>query len=161
MIRRLTRSGQSILEVVIATTLISMGVIAALSLTNQSQKSSNFAKVQGTATAYNNQLADYLRNQKAILGYATLAEKFLAEDSGGVATYCFATLPTSTALFLAHPAGSCNPTTDYIPGTILRRELSVTTGSTASGLLELTITTSWEDNTTRTARLNLELSQWK
>lgn len=155
------RSGQSILEVVIATTLISMGVIAALSLTNQSQKSSNFAKIQGTATAYNNQLADYLRNQKSLLGYATVAEKFLADDTAGVATYCFTTLPATSALFLTHSPGTCDPASDFIPGTILRRQLSVNTGSSGSGLLDLTITTSWEDTATRTTSLSLELSQWK
>jgi type II secretory pathway pseudopilin PulG len=153
-------SGQSILEVVIATTLISMGVIAALSLTNQSQKTSNYAKTLDSANLYNNQAADYFRNQKTTLGYATLAEKFLAESSGGVATYCLPTLPSDTDNLLNLNPGACDEL-ELIPSTQFHRSLSVDTTSLNTGIIPLTITTSWQDGGDRQATLNLELSQWK
>lgn len=154
------RSGQSILEVVIATTLISMGVIAALSLTNQSQKSSNYAKSLDAATAYNNQAADYLRNQKNQLGYATLAEKFTSESSGGVAHYCLVTLPSDSSSFLALNSGVCSDT-DMIQGTSFLRDLVVDVSNVSTGIIPITITTSWGDSSTRRAVLNMEISQWK
>lgn len=154
------RSGQSILEVVIATTLISMGVIAALSLTNQSQKSSNYAKTLDAATAYNNQAADYLRNQKNQLGYATLAEMFTNDSSGGVANYCLAVLPSDSTSFLALNSGTCSDT-DVIQGTAFLRDLVVDVSNISAGIIPITITTSWEDSSTRRAVLNMEISQWK
>ncbi len=154
------RSGGSILEVVIATTLISMGVIAALSLTNQSQKSSNYAKTLDAATAYNNQAADYLRNQKNQLGYATLAEMFTNDSSGGVAHYCLANLPTDSASFLALNPGTCGDT-DVLQGTSFMRDLEVDVRNSGAGIIPITITTSWYDSSIRRAVLNMEISQWK
>lgn len=160
MIKKHLRRGQSILEVVIATTLISMGVIAALSLTNQSQRSSNYSKTLDAATTYNNQAADYLRNQKTQLGFATLAEKFNAEKSAEVATYCLASLPPDSASFLALAPGTCAET-DLIQGTPFTRTLTVQTESINEGSLPLTLTTSWYDTSQRNAILTLELTQWK
>lgn len=153
-------SGQSIIEVVIATTLISMGVIAALSLTNQSQKSSNYAKTLDSATAYNNQVADYLRNQKNKLGYATLAEMFETDSSGGVAIYCLVSLPADSDSFLALSPGICSDA-DLIQGTSFKRSIEVDVSSISTGIIPVTITTSWEDTTERRAILNVEISQWK
>lgn len=160
MKKRVIKRGQSILEVVIATTLISMGVIAALSLTNQSQKSSNYAKTLDAATAYNNQLADYLRNQKNQLGYATLEELFVGHSTGGVATYCIDSIPADSASFLAITPGICGDT-DLIPNTSFKRQMDVDVSGSGSGSLTATITTSWSDNTVRSAVLNMELSKWK
>lgn len=156
---KLTRSGQTILEVVIAATLISMGVIAALSLTNQSQKSSNYAKTLDSATAYNNQLADYLRSQKSTLGFATLAEKVSQDSGGGSATYCFSTLPSSSAEFLGLNPSTCD-SSSVIPGTIFLREASLSANQIAQGIIPIIITTTWTDNTLRSAVLNQELTQW-
>ncbi len=155
-----TLAGQSILEVVIATTLISMGVIAALSLTNQSQKSSNYAKTLDAATAYNNQAADYLRNQKNQLGYATLAEMFTQDSSGGSATYCLDSLPADSTSFLALTPGSCSDT-DLVQGSTFKRDLVVDVTNSSSGIIPITITTSWSDSSVRSAVLKMELSKWK
>lgn len=154
-----TKSGQSIIEVVIATTLISIGVIAALSLTNQSQKSSNYAKLLDLANSYNNQLADYLRNQKAKVGWGNMVEKIDADASSGYAYYCFNTLSENED-FLEKTAGSC-PEDSYLDGTLFSREVEFDARTLATGILPTIITTSWEDKATRTATLNLELSQWK
>lgn len=157
---KVRRRGQTIIEVVIATTLISMGVIAALSLTNQSQKSSNYAKTLDAATAYNNQVADYLRIKKTVLGYATLAEKFVADSSGGVATYCLPSLPEGNDEFLEMPPGICD-TGDLIDNTSFLRTLRVETVDLASGIIPATVTTTWPDTVERSAALDMEISQWK
>lgn len=154
------RQGQTILEVVIATTLISMGVIAALSLTNQSQKSSNFSKLLNEATSYNNQLADYLRTAKSTHGYSVLSDLFTNAAQGGVATYCFPTISENVSDFLNITPGSCSPT-DTIQGTIFMREMAVNTTNLNSGVIPITITTSWQDKTTRSTKLEMELTKWK
>jgi len=153
------KSGQSIIEVVIATTLISIGIIAALSLTNQSQKSSNYAKMLDTANSYNNQLADYLRNQKNIIGWGNLIEKLTSDSSGGYAYYCYNTLSENED-FLEKTIGPCDGSST-LSGTVFSREVEFDARSLDSGILPVKITTSWEEKTTRSATLNLELSQWK
>lgn len=154
------RTGQSILEVVIATTLISMGVLAALSLTNQSQKSSNYAKTLDAATAFNNQAADYIRNQKNITGFASLSEKFNTDKIGNSAVYCLNNLPTDATGFMTLDPGVCDDN-EFIQGTSFTRWLEVDTANIATGLIPLTITTSWNDAAVRNAVLNMELSKWK
>lgn len=153
------RHGQTILEVIIATTLISMAVIAALSLINQSQKSSTYSKLLDEATALNNQAADYLRNQKSYHGYATLADKITLDASTTHATYCLSSLPATPEEFLTLSPGTCGPT-DYVANTIFRRDLTVATADLDSGIIRATITTNWEDSQTRTTFLDLELTQW-
>ena len=148
-----TKSGQSIIEVVIAAALISMGVIAALSLTNYSQKQSTFSKTLNLATSYNNQASEWLRNQRTTLGWAVFLDKITREGS----TYCLATLPAD---FSALVPGSCSGT-DVILGTLYRRQLDFDTAQSAQGILSATITTTWQEKTTRTTSLTLEISQWK
>ncbi len=155
-----TRSGQSILEVVIATAMISVAIIAALSLANQSQKSSNYAKLLDQATAYNNQAADYFRNQKTLLGWGAFTEKITTDASGNTAYYCLATLPDSTSsTFETLTAGVCSDT-DLILGTIFQREVSIDNSDLINGTTNITITTTWPDTIERTATLTMELSQW-
>lgn len=156
---KILRHGQSILEVVIATTLISMGVIAALSLTNQSQKSNNYAKALDISTAYNNELADYLRNQKTVLGYAALAEKFSNDSVSGTTTYCLSSLPANSNDLLSLTPGECAET-QYVSGTFFIRTISVDTSNVASGIISFSITTSWNDTSERSNTLKLELSRW-
>lgn len=153
------KSGQSIIEVVIATSLISIGIIAALSLTNQSQKSSNYAKMLDTANSYNNQLADYFRNQKSLLGWASISEKVAIDAEGGVATYCYSSLIENED-FLTKSAGTCAED-DYLGSTQFIRQIEINANSINSGTLPITIITSWTDKSTRSATLNLELTQWK
>lgn len=155
------KSGQTILEVVIATTLISIAIIAALGLTNQSQKSANYAKLLDQATAFNNQAADYFRNQKYLLGWAAFTEKITSDiGTGNTTTYCFNTVPDSTSLtFDTLAPGSCDET-DLISGTIFKREASLSTSDLSNGVITIVITTTWPDSTERIATLTMELTQW-
>lgn len=155
------KSGQSILEVVIATTMISIAIIAALGLTNQSQKSSNYAKLLDQATSYNNQAADYFRNQKHLLGWASFTEKITSDaGTGNTTTYCLNTMPdSSTITFDSLTASSCDES-DRIAATIFTREVNISTLDLASGNIEIVITTTWPDSIERVATLTMELSQW-
>jgi len=150
------KKGQSIVEVVIATALISIGVLAALALTNQSQKSSTYAKLLDTASAYNNQLADFFRHQKNTLGWATITEKILSDGSLGITTYCFPSIPPD---FSTLSPGPCIGT-EYIDTTPFLRQATIDTSSLGSGSLLISITTTWTDKVIRNSTLKLELTKW-
>lgn len=154
------KSGQSIVEVVIATTLISIGVVAALSLANYSTKQNIYSKSLNQATSYNSQVADWLRSQKTKIGWAAFIEKLQADSGGGTSTYCLASIPSGASDFTTLAAGNCDPT-DYISNTLFIRELTVDISDVSAGLVRASVVTSWVEKTTRTATLTMELSQWQ
>src|SRR5690242_14672897 len=100
------KQGQSIVEVVIATTLISIGIIAALSLSNYSAKQNTYSKALNDATTLNNQAADWLRSQKTQVGWATLVDKLETDSAGARSTYCLSSLPAAPETFLDLDPGS-------------------------------------------------------
>lgn len=155
------KSGQSIIEVVIATTLISIGIIAALSLTNRSQRQVTYSKTLDQANAFNNQLADYLRDQKSRLGWAAFVEKVEIDNgSSSIATYCYSSIPASDSDFSDKSAGVCS-SSSYITGTNFVRSVEIDTSRTSSGIIDIDITTTWQESTPRSAQLHLELTQWR
>lgn len=141
----------SIIEVVIAAALISVAIIAALSLSNSSQRQNSYARDLAEANKYATQLADWVRSQRDQVGYATLA----AKNQNDTSSYCLNTLPSTFSL-LGSP-GSCDPNS-FITGTQFQRVLTV--DNTVSGKVKATITVSWQDSNTRTAQIEMELTQW-
>lgn len=153
------RIGSSILEVVVATALISMGIIAALSLTNYSQKQSNYSKYFNEATTYNSQAADWLRSQKSQLGWPIFVNSLDLDTATSTLSYCLPSLPSDSAQFIALSSSTCN-STDYIPLTSFRRQIDLDISDVALGIITATLTTKWEEKVTRTATLNLEIGRW-
>ena len=157
-----TLSGQSIVETVIATAIISIAVVAALSLMNYTQKQANYAKTLNLAVDFNTQASDWLRQEKTTLGWATIAGKIATDaGAGGSVTYCLNVLPTdASGGFTALTSGACG-TGAYISGTLFVREVSFTSNTISSGSTEATVSVSWTDsNATRQNTTTLELSQW-
>lgn len=154
------KSGQSIVEVVIATTLISIGIVAALSLANYSARQNTYAKLVNEATSYNNQAADWLRAERVRLGWGEFTAKLTSDSAGSAVAYCLVSLSLASVDFTSLAPGNCNPT-DYIVGTIFVRELIVDLDSLGDGQLTATVTTSWQDKTIHRIPLVTELSQWK
>lgn len=152
-------SGQSIIEVVIAATLISIGMVAALSLSNYSTRQNTYAKYINQTTSYNNQAGDWLRSEKARLGWNQFAAK-LTGDGGPLVTYCLPNADLTGVDFLTLNAGNCGAA-DLIPNTFMTRSLSFDLGNIGNGKINLTVTTSWTDKTTHNLSLTMEISQWK
>lgn len=140
------KKGTSIIEIVIATALISMAIIAALSLVNQSQKQNTYARDLAQATKYATQGADWIRNQRTELGFATL-------NSMNEGIYCMETLPIS---FTSLETGACDDAS-FIQGTIFQREVSIS--KTVDGL-KIIITVSWMEQVERQAKIEMELTSW-
>jgi hypothetical protein len=135
--------------------------VAALSLSNYSTKQNSYSKALNDATSYNSQVADWLRSEKTRLGWAVLVDKLQADTGAGTATYCLTQLPSGSNDFTSLTAGNCDPTTDFITGTVFVRELTLITDNIDSGSIAVTVTTSWEEKTTRQATLNMEISKWQ
>lgn len=140
------RKGTSIIEIVIAATLISISIIAALSLTNQSQKQNTYAKNSAEATKYASQGADWLRNERDTLGYATI---YSMDDN----TYCLNLFPTNITLMDPDPCDD----SDVIAGTIFQREVSILK---SVDYITAVITVSWMENTERQTKIEMELTSW-
>lgn len=144
-------NGQSIIETVIAAGLISIAILAALGLATRSESQSSSAKTQAEATKYATQAIDWLRGERATLGWTAIT-------SANNNTYCLSTIPAN---FNSLPAsGSCSDT-DLIDNTF-ERELvfNSTPAELSSGVLKVSVTVSWTEKTTRHTTLELELTQW-
>lgn len=141
------KKGTSIIEIVIAASLISMAVIAALSLTNRSQKQSSYSRNLAEATKYATEASDWIRNERSNLGWATMSSL-----SDGV--YCLNYLPADFTLI---SSGSCLAG-EYITGsTLYQRTLDLTKTSNS---IKFNIQVSWQENIQRQATIEMELSQW-
>jgi Tfp pilus assembly protein PilV len=145
-------SGQSIVETVIAAALISVTIITALSLSVYSQKQSTYAKNLVEASKYAAQGADWLRAQRALLGWDGMAA-----SSG---TYCLNTIPTAPNDFTSLSSGSCSPNT-YIDSTIYTRQINVDNSRASSGSIKITVTVIWTDSTSHATSLEAELTKWQ
>jgi type II secretory pathway pseudopilin PulG len=80
------RPGTSIIEIIIATALIGMAIIAALSLTNHSQKQNTYARELAEASGYATQAADWIKTEKETLGWETI-------NTQAAGDYCLSTIP--------------------------------------------------------------------
>jgi len=141
------KKGTSILEVVIATAMISMAVIAALSLTSKSQSQNTYARRSTEASKYATQVADWLRGERDNLGFTELSENITA------GTYCLITLPTDITNLPA--AGDCD-STDLIDN-VFKRSLVL---SKNADTIIATVEINWEDTTTRSTIINVDLKKW-
>lgn len=159
-------SGQSIVETVIAAGLISVGMLAALSLTTRTVRQNDYAKNLGIATKYASQVADYFRGERASYGWNTLATKVSSDAVNNLAVYCFNTIPESPLSFADLVVGECSDNT-YIPdqsadgNSIFTREAILDSTDVASGTLRLTVTVTWGDTTPRQVQIEQELTSWQ
>lgn len=155
------KRGTSIIEIVIATALISVAIISALSLANHSQKQNTYARNLDEATKYGSEAIDWIRTQRDSLGWATIANKAQTDDVSGVATYCLASLPESGAGdFSDLTAGTCASDT-FIPGTRYGREMTIDTSQAGTGTLTVAVTMTWLEQSPRTAYIETELTSWR
>jgi Tfp pilus assembly protein PilV len=140
------RKGTSIVEVVIAAALISVAIIAALSLTNQSQKQNTYARGLAEATKYASQASDWIRSERDNLGYTTL---YTVDDG----TYCINSFPAD---FTQMEADVCDDNS-FITNTIYQREVVVTKNADSINLI---INVTWNETIPRQAKIEMEITSW-
>lgn len=133
--------GNTIIEILVATTLISLAILASLSLSSQNQKQTDYSEALNTATFYNSQAIDWLRNMRTQLGWATFVDKITQDQVSGVTIYCLNNLPATTSEFISlEAAPSC--ASSYLDNTY-QREATLTVSGTDS--VSVTIKTWWQD----------------
>lgn len=149
--------GQTVLEVLVAATIVTVLLVGLLSLIVNSSKSTTYSRNLNQATEYSNQAADWLRNQKKQYGWSAFIEAIQNDSGANTVTYC---LNNSLADFEPLAAGSCSST--YISGTNFSREAIMNLSNVADGTIDITITTSWQEtNDIQNATVNTKLTQWK
>ena len=140
------KKGTSILEVVIATAMITMAVISALALTSKSESQNTYARHSAQASKYASEAADWLRGERDNQGFSTLASV-----SG---SYCISTLPVD---FLSLGAPTVCGDQNLI-NNIFKRTLILDNSS--SDRVRASVVVSWQEKTLRTTTIDLELTKW-
>jgi Tfp pilus assembly protein PilV len=137
-------AGQSIIEVLIATSVIAMVMVAIASGIVLSLKNTSDSKFRGLATTRGQEALEVFRRERGILGWATF------RDATVDGTVCLNTLPTNSTEYLALAVGACTQGT-AVAGTTLTRQAIISVP--ASDQVEVEIVVSWVDGqTTREVR---------
>ena len=126
MKKNLLNSGQSLIELLVALTLIMLVVVAVVGLAAVSIKTSYFAKRETTAKRYAEEAMEWLREQKK-----SNWTDFLFAKSGN--TYCFNSSPIDGW------SSNCDATLDGI----YKREVTL---SSSSDNVTVTVVVSWSDS---------------
>ena len=147
--------GSSIIEVVIATALISIAILSALSLTNNSQKTNDSARNLEEANKYATQATDWLRSERDSLGWATMA----AKTPG---TYCLNNLPIPPANFGDITLGDCMATDFLGDNTIFQRKIVINTTNAdkTAGVVKILVQVTWLEKIMRETSIEMELTKW-
>ena len=150
------KKGNTIIEVLIAATLIAVAILAALSLSSSSQKQTDYSRDLHLSSTYNDQSLDWLRNMRTIMGFASFVEAVQADGSGTV-TYCLDTLPSTETEFINKIAQGCGAS--MIPGTNLIRTIQLTPSGSPTDTIYAKVTTSWSDGTHETIA-ETKITKW-
>ena len=137
------RNGSTIIEVLIAATLISTAILAALSLGSSNQKQTDFSRYLNQATIYNNQALDWFRNLRTKMGWESFINELDLDTDTGTVSYCLNTLPEDTAGFAALSANLCGET-EVIGATVFQREVTLTFSGAPVDTASVIMTTSWQ-----------------
>lgn len=136
--------GNTIIEVLIAATLISVAILAALSLSSKTQKQSDFSRDLNLATVHNSASLDWLRTMRSQLGWASFVNELDLDTAGNSLIYCLNSLPSDTVGFTALTASSGCTTSQVMTGTAFQRELQFTLSGNPYNQVDVTATTYWE-----------------
>lgn len=143
--RRSGRSGQSLVEVTIATAALAFGLISVISGVLLAVRNASVSNTQAQATQKAQETIEIFRRFQRTLGWETFYSIINAD--GASITYCLNTLPTDTTSFQNMTVGACSFASN---NTNLVREAVVTV--TSSTEISVTANVKWRDgNTVRTA----------
>lgn len=127
-------SGQSLIELLVALTLMMLLVVAVVGLATVSVKTSYFAKKETAAKRYAEELVEWLREQKKSDWTSFLFDKSTTEGQ----VYCFNTSPIASW----PSVGVCsNATLDGM----YKREVTLSRSLDNSSVV-VTVVVSWEDS---------------
>ncbi len=160
MIKLKLKIGSTIIEVLLAATLISTAILASLALSSSSQKQTDFSRDFNTATVYNNQALDWLRSIRTQTGWRSFTNELDLDTSGNSVTYCLSSLPAA-ASFAGLTSNPCdeNDPADKIAGTSFMREVTLTFSGSPPDTVSAVISTFW-DLRAHYATAETTLTEW-
>ncbi len=137
---QMSQSGQTIVEILVATAVVAMVLTAVAAGLTYSIKNASESKYKAVATNKAQEAIEVFRYERSALGWETFVE--VLGDGGA---YCYNTLPTP-AQFLTLPNAICS-TGVADSGTEFKRDILVSVaGDDNSVTVEATV--SWTDGTT-------------
>lgn len=153
--RRTTQSGQTIIEILIATGVVGLVMTAIAAGLTLSIKNTSQSKYRALATREAQEVIELYRRERSRLGW----ESFQSGVATG--TVCLgADLPADTQAFLALQPAACDAGDSYeLGGANYEREVLVEAVDPTQ--VRLTVTVTWLDGTTsRSVELVVELQEW-
>lgn len=135
-----TNAGQSLIEVLVATTGLVFVLVAVVAGFVFSVRNTSFANDQSLATKYAQEGIEVFRRFQNELGWPLFYTTIRAD--GSTFSYCMAQTPQNVSAFQSLPTGTCSQSS-VISGTDFTRQLQVTVNSTT----EITVvsTVVWPD----------------
>lgn len=155
---RSSRSGQTLIEILIAITLIVMVLLTLVAGLTLGIRNNRFAKDQVLAKDYTRAAIESLRDFRSQLGW----EAFFAAVSadGQTSTYCLPTLPQTVAEFIALSNNVCL-TSDVIPATTYKRDVQMTIPAGKTDEIQAKVRVLWMDGTkSHESTSTIVLKQW-
>lgn len=123
--------GQSLFEVILALAVSAIVLTGIVSLTSKSVSTSTYSKNKAQANRYASEAMEYIRTQKAILGWSAFV------TAVGTGDWCLPSLNLSNH-------NSCTASaSDYISGTIFQRTLTISNVMTKT--MDVSVKVVWSD----------------
>lgn len=140
---RRRQRGQTLIEVMIATTVVGLVMTAVAAIVTISLQNTSRAKAKALATKYTQEGIEYFRAQRNLMGW----ESFYATLSLGTPTYCLATLPYSEVGGLQNLDNTpCDPGHHPDPNGIYQRGAVVTfVNVSGQPTVNVVVATTWTD----------------
>lgn len=150
---KIKQKGQSIVEVIIATVIISIVLVGLISAITFSLSNAQFAKNKALANKHGQEAIEWLRAQRDISGWTKLY------TLNGT-THCLNNFPADILILYSQPVGNCT-SGSVNNNTIFTRQV-IFTGNATADRLTINISITWpQGSRTSTVVLDTFLTRWQ
>lgn len=155
--KKFLQSGQTVIEVLIATGVVSLVMTALMATMTLSLQNSSQAKYRSLATKLGQEGMESFRQFRDDLGWEYF---YQALDAQGTGTYCVNTVPATSEQLQALSAGACAEYSIVRTGIAFQREAYIETISADEIRIEMTV--SWLDGSDEKNTLVVqEFKNWR
>jgi Tfp pilus assembly protein PilW len=131
------QSGQSIIEVLVATVVVALVMTAIAATLTSSLRNTTEGKFRSYASAHGQEAMEIFLRERSLLGWQQFQEAVISGQ------FCMNELPADSAAFISMSAGTCSGGIAY-SGTEFVREAQVSIASADEIMVEVFVT--WQDN---------------
>lgn len=158
------REGFALVELLIATGVVTMVMVAVAAGVAMALKNSRYSKEKSQSIRLAQEAIEWMRNRRDVLGWRAVYQAVDADQPAtGDLIYCLEFLPDGSSEFveLEHSdENSCG----YIANTNYRRiaKINLPDVGTVDGTIDLSILVTWDDGSdVRNTNLNASLTHWR